>query len=62
MQAIDADVKKQVDEAVTAAKASPEIGLDMIPEHIYQKPIQHVCCRAVRVSSAVDQPGCFYLL
>lgn len=52
LQAIDADVKKQVDEAVIAAKASPEIGLDMIPEHIYQKPMQHVC-RAGRLTAVI---------
>lgn len=41
-KALDKDVKKEVDAAVEAAKASPEIGLDRIPEDIYVKPIQHI--------------------
>jgi hypothetical protein len=43
VQAIDKDVKKEVDDAVAAAKASPEIGLERMYEDIYIHPIQHVC-------------------
>lgn len=43
MQVIDKDVKKKVDDAVAAAKASPEIPLERMYEDIYIKPIQHVC-------------------
>eukprot|EP01134_Creolimax_fragrantissima_P001140 CFRG1140T1 len=42
IKAIDADAKKEVDEAVAVAKASPEISAEGLHDHVYSLPMQKV--------------------